>query len=523
MTLATGRVLQDRYRIASLLAQGGMGAVYRAWHLNLNLPVAIKEMVPQPGLNPQILAQLRQQFCQEAVILARLDHPYLVRVIDFFEEQGNAYLVMNFVEGESLSARVEREGALPENEVLTWACQLLSALAYCHGEGVIHRDVKPQNIIIRSDGQPVLVDFGLVKLWNPSDPRTKTAMRGMGTPEYAPPEQYDIAPGHTDARSDIYSLGSTLYHLLTGQAPPTATQRMADPTSLKPPRTLNPRLSVCAEQAILKAMEPQPGHRFQSAKEMADALVGGKISPKRQPTKAMVGSQVAIPWHKKIPGWAWSAGGVGALVVTMLLCAAVVVGSSWWKAVSAPAELPTATPTEAPTATPTDTSTAVPSPTRAPTRTPRPTSTTTSGSTPTPIPTPTSTKAPALTPTRVQVSAVKPVLVFPEHGHTYRSPITFQWSGSLNAGQAYFVRVWHVGDNYTMESLPIYTTDWTADLPGSKIGEWHWNVFVLQGSTVLATSEESMFWFNPIPWAKPEPTTLPAPVEPPEEEPLPPR
>ena len=188
--LTTGTILQNRYRIVSLLGQGGMGAVYRAWDMRLNVPVALKEMVPQPGLDSQTLAQLRQQFQQEANILARLNHPHLVRVTDFFEEENNAYLVMDFVEGESLADRIARQGALPETEVLSWAGQLLDALSYCHARGVIHRDIKPQNVVIRPDGRAVLVDFGLVKLWDPSDPRTRTVMRGMGTPEYAPPEQY---------------------------------------------------------------------------------------------------------------------------------------------------------------------------------------------------------------------------------------------------------------------------------------------------------------------------------------------
>lgn len=222
MGLTVGETLQERYRIDGLLGQGGMGAVYRAWDDRLNVPVALKEMTPQPGLDSHTLTQLRQQFQQEANVLARLDHPHLVRVIDFFAGESNAYLVMDFIEGESLVDRIEQEGALLEDQVLAWADQLLDALEYCHGQGAIHRDVKPHNVIIRPDGRAVLVDFGLVKLWDPSDPRTRTAMRGMGTPEYAPPEQYDLAAGHTDPRSDVYSVGATLYHALTGQAPPIA-------------------------------------------------------------------------------------------------------------------------------------------------------------------------------------------------------------------------------------------------------------------------------------------------------------
>ena len=340
MPLATGQSLQNRYRVVSLLGQGGMGAVYRAWDTRLNIPMALKEMIAQPGLDQYALAQLRQQFQQEATVLARLDHPHLVDVTDFFEEESNAYLVMKFVEGENLAQRIERQGAPPEKEVLAWAGQLLDALAYCHSQGVIHRDVKPQNVIIRPDGRAVLVDFGLVKLWDPGDPRTKTAMRGMGTPEYAPPEQYDVGSGHTDPRSDVYSLGATLYHALTGQAPPTATQRMVEPTLLKRPRALNPRLLICTEQAVLKAMEPQPSQRFQSAQEMAATLsaeapartriAARPTPPKRQPTKVMPGTRPSAPTgQKRIPVWAWAVGCVAVLALVvgvMVLALAMGVG-----------------------------------------------------------------------------------------------------------------------------------------------------------------------------------------------------
>ncbi len=215
-----------------------------------------------------------------------------MRVTDFFEEGGNTYLVMDFIEGESLADRIEQQGALPEDQVLEWVDQLLDALGYCHSQGVIHRDVKPQNVIIRPVGQApsrfggaggstVLVDFGLVKLWDPHDPRTRTAMRGMGTPEYAPPEQYGTQSGHTDPRSDLYSLGATLYHALTGEAPLTAGDRTADPGQFVPLRGWNPRVSPRTEAAVLRAMELTCGKRFQSAAEMRAALRGRRAAPAR--------------------------------------------------------------------------------------------------------------------------------------------------------------------------------------------------------------------------------------------------
>ena len=151
MALAAGQILQNRYRITSLLRQGGMGAIYQAWDTRLSVSFAVKEMMPQPDLDAHTLAQLRRQFQQEAMVLARLDHPNLVDVTDYFEERGNAYLVMKLVEGENLAERITQRGALSESEALILADQLLDALAHCHSQGVIHRDVKPQNVIIRPD------------------------------------------------------------------------------------------------------------------------------------------------------------------------------------------------------------------------------------------------------------------------------------------------------------------------------------------------------------------------------------
>ncbi len=275
--LETGTVVQDRYRIVRLLGQGGMGSVYRAWDLRLKVPIALKELLPQPGLDAEMLAALRDQFEQEAGVLARLNHPNLVRVTDFFEVDDKAYLIMDFVEGRSLADVMVQEGAQPETKVLGWARQLLEALEYCHARGVVHRDIKPQNIILRPDGSVVLVDFGLVKLWDPNDPVTRTVMRGMGTPEYAPPEQYGATKDHTGPPSDIYSLGATLYHLLTGQSPPTATERMAMPEQFKPLRQVASGVTSRTEQLVMKALALSVSERWQSAREMLAVLVSGPL------------------------------------------------------------------------------------------------------------------------------------------------------------------------------------------------------------------------------------------------------
>ena len=330
MLLEAGEIVGDRYRVVKLLGQGGMGAVYRAWDTRLNHPIALKEMTTQINLDAIMLAQLRDQFEQEAQILASLTHPGLVRVTDHFSWQSSAYLVMDFVEGESLSDLIYREGIQSESQVLAWAKQLLAALAYCHNKGVLHRDIKPQNIVVTPEGAAVLVDFGLVKLWNPQDPETRTVMRGAGTPEYAPPEQYDTGAGHTDPRSDIYSVGATLYQALTGQAPPTATRRVASPFAFIPPRDVNIAVSPTIEAVVLKALEIAMEDRFQSADEMLQALKGDSPTAVITPARAVRESQPAVaaveteakPAPK--PKRGLLVGGVG-LVVVVLVCLALTV------------------------------------------------------------------------------------------------------------------------------------------------------------------------------------------------------
>ncbi len=472
MTLRTGQVLQNRYRIVAELGQGGMGAVYRAWDTRLDISVALKEMVPQPGLDADTLAGLRRQFQQEAQILARLNHPHLVRVGDYFEEDGNTYLVMDFVEGESLASAIGRSGALPESMVLNWADQLLDALNYCHNQGIIHRDIKPQNVIIRPDGRAVLVDFGLVKLWDPGDPHTRTAMRGMGTPEYAPPEQYDVAAGHTDPRSDIYSLGATIYQALTGYAPPTATMRIANPGDYRPPRVLNPNMSARTEAVIMKATELAIDRRFAAAKEMSMAFKGQIPMPVPVPVGGQQVAQAAAvqapvtrrppPRRRRTPAWLWV---IVALAVVVLVAgisvAALLVTGGGGIGLPLPirgssetaggdeldAELsPTDTPSPmpAPSDTPLPTPTDVPEPSPMPTQTPEPLPTavpptptdtlepsaTTAPPTATPTPAPTS---PPTTPPPTATPSPEPSPTSPPSAGPLSFPVPTQLDGHETA------------------------------------------------------------------------------------------
>lgn len=268
-----GEVLHDRYRIVRLLGQGGMGAVYQAHDTTLNRSVAIKQLQLDPITGELAPEQIRQQFLREAQSLAALHHPNLPRVTDYFTQDNLQYLVMDFIEGESLQDVVAAhlEG-LGEDQVLDWAEQLLPALDYIHQHNLIHRDIKPSNIRLTTEGRIFLVDFGLVKAYDPANPRTITMMRGIGTPQYAPPEQYDAQGSHTDQRSDIYAIGATLYHLLTGHMPMTVTQRMADPTSFRTLRTHSAKISPEVERVILRAMELDRARRFARATDMLEAF-----------------------------------------------------------------------------------------------------------------------------------------------------------------------------------------------------------------------------------------------------------
>jgi serine/threonine-protein kinase len=279
--LPAGTVLRSRYHILELVGHGGMGAVYRAEDLRLEgRQCAVKEVLPELSLPSDMLTQMQEQFYREASTLARLDHPNLPKVSDYFSDYGREYLVMDFVAGNDLKEildEAQRQNTfLSERRVLGWMAQLLDAIEYLHSQDspVLHRDIKPANIKLTPHGTIKLVDFGLVKLMAPDDSRTVTVVQGRGTVQYTPLEQYGGDLGHTDVRSDIYSLGATVYHLLTATLPADAKLRFLKPGSLQPPRSINPAISARTERAVLAAMSMHPDQRPANATELRAMMFG---------------------------------------------------------------------------------------------------------------------------------------------------------------------------------------------------------------------------------------------------------
>ncbi len=274
--LKRGTVLKGSYRIEELLGRGGFGTVYRATHVRLETLFAIKENGGSHATLPD------DQFLTEARLLASLNHAHLPRVTDsFIEPDGRQYLVMQFIEGPNLHDRVKTRGALRESEALEVMEDILSAVSHLHSRRppIIHRDIKPANIIIAPTGMAVLVDVGIAKVGG-ADVATRSEAAGY-TSGYSSPEQE--AGGRTSERSDIYSLGATLYHVLTGERPPSALALMNGSAVLKPLRQQNPAISPSVAAAIEKAMALPEAQRFATVEEFKRALTISSPQPQPAP------------------------------------------------------------------------------------------------------------------------------------------------------------------------------------------------------------------------------------------------
>jgi eukaryotic-like serine/threonine-protein kinase len=254
------------YRIIRVIGHGAAGAVYEAEDTRTLERVAFKE-----SFDPSSISSFQEEFA----MLRQLQHPNLPRYHAMFEADGNGCLVMELVPGQSLQDVLDKQHEpLPENQVLGYALQLCAVLGYLHGQRppIVHRDIKPANIRLTPEGRIKLVDFGLLKQ---GSQQTRMTIRGMGTPAYAPIEQYGRAGQHTDPRSDIYSLGATLYHLLTGQEPPTATDRVAmSPDPLLPPQQRNRAISRHVSDATMFALSLAQRDRPVDTAAFKQALVG---------------------------------------------------------------------------------------------------------------------------------------------------------------------------------------------------------------------------------------------------------
>jgi serine/threonine-protein kinase len=258
------------YRVTEQLGQGGMATVYKAYHANLDRYVAIKVMHMAFGEDPTFL----ERFKREAQIVARLEHPHIVPVYDFATQEKQPYLVMKFIEGQTLKARL-RKGYLSLQEIVQIMTAVASALDYAHHRDVLHRDVKPSNMILDRDGTPYLTDFGLARVASSGESTLSQDMM-IGTPHYISPEQarggVRLGPG-----TDIYSLGVVLYELVVGRVPFTADTPFAivhdhiyKPLPL--PTRVNPKVSPRIETVLLKALAKEPADRYKSAGEMMTAF-----------------------------------------------------------------------------------------------------------------------------------------------------------------------------------------------------------------------------------------------------------
>ena len=288
-----GKTLRN-FHIVSEIGEGGMGVVYLAEHVELPKRFAIKSLSKALSRDPNF----RKRFYEEAQKQALLDDPNIVQVTDFFEQEGQFFLVMEYVDGQDLSNVIKSQGKLPQSEVLPIFQDVLKGLGFAHDKGIVHRDMKPSNVLIDRGGRARIMDFGIAILKGAAEKRLTAAGAAIGSPWYMSPEQIE-RPHEVDQRTDIYALGIVLYEMLTGNVPfdgetdfSVHYQQIKSPAP--DPRQKNSEISEEMAQIVLKAMAKDPAERFQDCGEFLQsirAIEKGKIGAK---SKIVIGSLVAM-------------------------------------------------------------------------------------------------------------------------------------------------------------------------------------------------------------------------------------
>lgn len=463
-----------RYEIQAVVGKGGFGQVYQAWDPELERLVAIKELSGElKTLEPDHYAEYLERFRLERRVQGQFQHPHIVSVYDLVEQDGDEYLVEEFVGGGTLQGLIEQEGTLAPERVVQVGVEMCQAIAAAWQQDIVHRDIKPSNILLTDGGRAKLTDFGVAQIGQMSQ-RTQSDNHHPGTPLYMSPEQ-EGGCGYLDERSDLYALGLVLYKALTGKS--FKRERV-------PVRQLAPQAPKKLDRVVMRALEDDPDERYQRAAEFETALRHALDKPRH--------------------GWLWCIGG-GLLLLALIVGGWLILGRTGNQAAPTATMPPTPSHTlPPPTASASPTKTVTPSPTATASRTPTLTVTPTASATPSPR----APRSPVIMP---------PWLLSPAGAATLRSSrITLRWNGTLpSASYGYRAHLYHVGGVFDETSPVTSDTQWVVDIPGDAIGEWRWTVSIAlrsQPGNLLASSDEWTFYYNPFPFPPPV-SPLPTPLE----------